>query len=337
MAVEWSINGGATNGIPAARPADAADFALFPFDASAADLRDPSKAVGDGQGRGGPPGDQAASRSRPTSQLDRDRPTRPSSSACQPRLAARLEGDAAACEFVKKAINIASPEGKPSLFIRVSDVGETPEFRLIARDGQFIITKPTDDRPLVAEIDGLNEAGARLAVQRLEHIARWTQIARLSNPASTIQPGDVKLTVLVDDREVSGAKFDSSTNIRDGKAIPPTFQVSMTNNSQRTLFCGLLDLTQRYRVDAGLIRAGCIKIEPGQIAWANLGNPIPATVPDELWKQGVIEYKDLLKLIVSHSGVRRADAGAALAGHAEIDYARRRYQRHRRAKAPSIT
>ena len=170
---------------------------------------------------------------------------------------------------------------------------------MIARDGRFIITKPTDDRPLVAEIDGLNVAGARLAVQRLEHIARWTQIARLSNPASTIQPGDVKLTVLVDDREVSGREIRLEYNISDGKAIPPTFQVSMTNNSQRTLFCGLLDLTQRYRVDAGLIRAGCIKIEPGQIAWANLGNPIPATVPDELWKLGVIEYKDLLKLIVS--------------------------------------
>ena len=27
-------------------------------------------------------------------------------------------------------------------------------------------------------------------------------------------------------------------------------------------------------------------------------SPIPASVPDEVWKQGVIEYKDLLKLIV---------------------------------------
>ena len=41
-----------------------------------------------------------------------------------------------------------------------------------------------------------------------------------------------------------------------------------------------------------------MKIEPGQTAWGYLGKPIPATVPDELWKQGVIEYKDLLKLIV---------------------------------------
>ena len=57
-------------------------------------------------------------------------------------------------------------------------------------------------------------------------------------------------------------------------------------------------MTQRFRVDAGLLKAGCVKIDPGQTAWGNLGNPIPATVPDELWKQGLIEYKDLLKLIV---------------------------------------
>src|SRR5262249_25285812 len=158
--------------------------------------------------------------------------------------------------------------------------------------------KPHDDRPLVAQVDGLNEAGARLAVQRLEHIARWTQTARLSNPASTIQPGDVKLTILVDGKEVSGREVRLEYQIKDGMETPPMFRVSMTNNSQRTLFCGLLDLTQRFRVDAGLLKAGCVKIEPGATAWGNLGNPITATVPDELWKQGVIEYKDLLKLIV---------------------------------------
>ena len=49
---------------------------------------------------------------------------------------------------------------------------------------------------------------------------------------------------------------------------------------------------------AGLIKSGYVKLEPGETAWANLGEPISASVPDEIWKQGVIEYKDLLKLIV---------------------------------------
>ncbi len=41
----WSINGGATSGIPAPTSSDAARLALYPFDAPVADLSDPSKAV----------------------------------------------------------------------------------------------------------------------------------------------------------------------------------------------------------------------------------------------------------------------------------------------------
>jgi Caspase domain len=294
----WSISAGGTNGIPATGGADPVRLAFFRFDASADELRDPSQALATGVVEEVLP---ASSRVaiEGNAQLDPKQTYKALIiSLPAPALAVRLEGDAAACELVKKAVAVGSPDGKPSLFIRVAAPDENPEFRLIAQNNQFVITKPTDDRPLVAQIDGPNEAGARLAVQRLEHIARWTQTARLSNPGTTILPEDVKLTILVDGKEVSGREVRLEYQIKDGKATPPTFQVSMTNNSQRTLFCGLLDLTQRFQVDAGLIKSGCVKIEPGQTAWGNLGNPIPATVPDELWKQGTIEYKDLLKLII---------------------------------------
>ena len=180
---------------------------------------------------------------------------------------------------------------------RVEDVLPATS-RLIARDGQFVITRPGEDRPLVAQIDGLNEEGAKRAVERLEHMARWTQTARLSNPASSILPGDVKLTVLVEGKEVSGREIRLEYQFKNGKQVEPTFQVSMTNNSARRPYCGLLDLTQRFRVNAGLIESGYVKLEPGETDWANLGEPISASVPDEIWKEGVIEYKDLLKLIV---------------------------------------
>ena len=294
----WTINGGRTNGISVPGGGDFVRLALFRFDAAAEEFRDPAKALATAVVEEVLPASSRIAIERDT-QLD----TRQTFKALiislpAPALAVGLEGDTTACDLARKAVASASPEAKPSLFIRVAGAGENPEFRLFARDGQFVITKPNDDRPLVAQIDGLNEAGAILAVKRLEHIARWTQTARLSNPASTIQPGDLTLTILVDGKEVSGREVRLEYQTKDGKATPPTFQVSMTNNSQRTLFCGLLDLTQRFRVDAGLLKAGHVKIDPGQTAWGNLGNPIPATVPDELWKQGLIEYKDLLKLIV---------------------------------------
>jgi len=294
----WSINGGAISGIPAPTSSDAARLALYPFDATVSVLSDPSKAVAMAR-----VDDVLPASSRLI--IEKNAPLHPKLaykaiivSLPTPPLGVLLEGEAAACGLVRKALATASPDGKPSLFTGETTKDGSPEFRLVARDGQFVITRPNEERPLVAQIDGLNEAGAGLAVKRLEHMARWTQTVRLSNPASSIQPGDVKLTVLVDGKEVSGKEIRLEYQIKDGKQVEPAFQVSMTNNSTRRLYCGLLDLTQRYRVFAGLIKSGSVKLEPGETAWANLGQPISASVPDEIWKQGVIEYKDLLKLIV---------------------------------------
>jgi hypothetical protein len=295
---QWTLSGGATSGIPAPSGSDAARLALYPFDAPAADLCDPSRAVAKARVDNVLP---ASSRL----EIEGTEPLDPKEtykativSLPTPPLFFLLDGDSAACAMVQEALKAASPEATPSLFIREASKGEMPELRIVARDGQFVITRPNDERPLVGQIDGLNAAGAKRVVSRVEHIARWTQTAQLGNPASTIRPDDVKLTILVDGKEVSGSEIRLEYRLQNGKQVAPTFQVSMTNNSERTLFSGLLDLTQRYQVDAGLIKAGCVKLEPGETAWGYMGEPIPASIPDEVWKQGVIEYKDLLKLIV---------------------------------------
>jgi hypothetical protein len=294
----WTINGGAASGIPAPAGADAPRLALYRFDAPAADLSDPSKAVALVQ-----VDEVLAVTSRLA--VDKKAALDPATtykailvSLPAPPLSVRLEGDPPACALVREALKTASPEGKASAFIREATRGDTPEFRLVAAGGQFAITRPGDERPIVGQIEGLDAGGAMRAVARLEHLARWTQTARLSNPASSIQPGDVTLTVLVDGKEVSGREVRLEYGLKDGKEVEPTFQLTMTNNSARTLYCGLLDLTQRFRVYAGLLSAGCVKLDPGQTAWAYQGKPIPATVPRDVWSQGTIEYKDLLKLIV---------------------------------------
>ena len=300
----WAINGGATSGIVAPAGSDAPRLALYAFDAAAADLSDLSKAVAMVEV------DEVLSAS---SRLAIDRKVKLDAkttykavlvSLPTPPLSFIVEGDPTACGLVRDALKTASLDGKPSPFIREATEGDTPEFRLVARDNQFVITRPNDDRPIVGQIDGLDADQASLAVARLEHMARWTQTARLSNPASTIRPGDIKLAVLVDDKEVSGREIRLEYRLEDGREVEPTFKISMTNltnmpnKSPRTLYCGLLDLTQRFRVHAGLLNTGSIKLEPGETAWAYQDRPIPATVPNDVWKQGIVEYKDMIKLIV---------------------------------------
>jgi hypothetical protein len=286
----WYINAGASHGLPAGEPA--ATLALFSFDASPEDLRDPARAAA--TARTAAVGADSSRLEILDGHVDRatgyravviDLPNR--------ALAVRLEGDAAGCALASEAL-------APSSFVREGGVAEQPAFRLIAADGQYVIARPGDDRPLAAPIAGLTKAKAGLAVRHLEHIARWTLAAQLSNPTSTIKSGDVKLRILVEDQEVTGPEvrleYRPDTS---GKWHPPTFKFSLTNTSERSLYCALLDLTQSFGVSAGMTGRGCVHLAPGETAWGNDGHHIHVLIPDEFWQRGIIEYKDLLKLIVS--------------------------------------
>ncbi len=50
-----------------------------------------------------------------------------------------------------------------------------------------------------------------------------------------------------------------------------------------------------------LNHVGSQRLEPGQETFANKGDPIPLTVPDEFWERGMGEIKDVVKVIVSTS------------------------------------
>src|SRR5439155_23153207 len=109
------------------------------------------------------------------------------------------------------------PNGATSLYVREARVDELPEFRLLARGGQYLITSPGNDRPLIGQIDGYSEANALKAVQRLEHMARWTLAARLTNPESSIRPGEVELTILQGDKELKGPEIRLEYRFEKGR------------------------------------------------------------------------------------------------------------------------
>src|SRR5262249_58839777 len=77
----------------------------------------------------------------------------------------------------------------------------------------------------------------------------------------------------------------------------------------RRLYVGLLDLPETFSIFPMLTHVGCQKLDKGQETFANDGEPIPVTVPDEFWQRGVTELKDIVKVIVSTSSfdVRRME------------------------------
>ena len=301
---DWVIDGGAVHGIPQPVRDQTTILALFPFDTPTEQLRQLSTAVGEAK-------ILAVMPQLSTIQISGIGDLNPEmtwkaviTSLPLPPKGVLLSGEPAGVELARNTL-LNTSNNQPSLYVREVATPEEAEFQLLARDGQYLITKPADDRPLVAAISGYTNATALQAIQRLEHITRWLNISELASPASTrIRPDAVQILVYQQDGSLL---LDTDIRLEykqeNGRWRSPRFKVKLKNTSDEPLYCALLDLTDRYAVSAELLDGGGIWLEPsgqeGDEAWVNRGKTIVASVPKRLWQQaGITEVKDILKLIV---------------------------------------
>lgn len=286
----WHLDAGRVDGIPPAAD-DAAEFGLYPFDAPAGDLEDPEKAVAtvravrvfatatEAEVVGGGPGSAVQLKAVLT-----HLPT--------PRLRVRVEGDAAGVGPARAAL-------AGSRFVCEAAAADTADYRLLARGGAYLIAKPGDDDPLVGQVAGYTGAAAGVVVRRLEHIERWKSTAELDNPASTIGADELRVDFLQNDRPLTGGevRLDYARQ-PDGSWVQPEVVIRLRNTGTRTLFVGLLDLPQTFGIFPLLADVGCQRLDGGQEAFANRGEPVPFSVPDEFWTRGAAEIKDVIQVIV---------------------------------------
>ncbi len=297
----WVIDGGAIHGIVNPVDEETTTLALFPFDSSPQQLSELSAALGEAQVTEVKPQRSKINISG-ISKLDSDTTYKAVvTSLPLPPVLISIVGDPEGVELAREALATASPEGKPSLYVREATPSETAEFQLLVRDGEYVIVQPVDRRPLVAPIESYTPKTAEQAIARLEHMARWTNIATLSSPGnSQISSNAVRMEIVQNGQEIKSPEIRLEYQQEQGKWKQPTFQVKLTNTSNEPLYCAILDLTDRYGVKTGLFQpTSGIWLPPGESAWALEGKTIYALVPKELWQQGITEVKDIYKLIVS--------------------------------------
>ena len=298
----WVIEGGAVHGVQPPKDSETTLLALFPFDANMDDLRDRSKSVGTAK----------VTQVLPTKSkidiegvqnLTSDRTFKAVvTSLPLPPLGVYFEGDEAGVNLAQEQLQTAGLNGNPSAYVRESGEINNVEFRLLCRNEQYIITRPTDDRPLVAQIDGYTPENADTVIKRLEHIARWTTIAQLSNTAATqIKAGDVKMELIFTDQDLSPSKqMRLPYKYQNEEWQPPEFKLKLTNTTRKPLYCALVNLSDSFSISAPFFEAGSIRLQAGEEAYALDGEELVLEVPDEYWEQEITEYKDMIKLIVSN-------------------------------------
>jgi hypothetical protein len=161
-----TLRAGAIHGIARATADGTTVLALFPLSASDRDLEDLDRAVGKAEVIGV----QAA-----TCRLQISGLTDPNTAGTfkaiviglpTSRLVVRLEGETQAVEAARTALESAGQGGGPSLYVReVADPQEPAELRLLAQQGQYLITRIENNRPL-ADASLRRRLSSRLRVSR---------------------------------------------------------------------------------------------------------------------------------------------------------------------------
>ena len=161
------------------------------------------------------------------------------------------------------------------------------------------MARPGDDRSLAEEIEGYSADGAALTIRRLEHVARWTTALRLENPDSAIDPRDVVLSISCDGQLLMGPEIRLEYRPEGERWVKPTIRIRLKNNtSDRTYFSRVAGLGRGLRDHRRLLPGRQRPARPGGRGVRLGRQPIPMSIPDSLWKRGVVEFRDVLKLIV---------------------------------------
>jgi hypothetical protein len=174
--------------------------------------------------------------------------------------------------------DIPALPARPSAHIRFVCAAEPAELRVRPLADGALGILDADGRPLHRETD------PRRVVAALEHIARWRQVRDLRNPLSRLagavsvelvepHPGEATAPA---DRPGLTPDADGGFELRYCPAPPEVF-IRLHNRSSRPLYCALLDLTDTFRIHAGLFPGAVIA--PGRAGAALDGRPVAFSLP----------------------------------------------------------
>ena len=155
-------------------------------------------------------------------------------------------------------------------------------------------------------------------IHALEAIARWRNILNLkSSQRSQIKSRDVEMQIKLVGYENDGeittdenpdllantSELRLEYQYKNGEWQPPVIQVRLLNHSQQKLYANAIDLAEDYSVAVPFFdERSSVVLSPATPDGAGIVegfDDIVLSIPDEFLAQGITEYKDIFKLIVS--------------------------------------
>jgi len=206
----------------------------------------------------------------------------------------RIEGDLKGRRLAKQVFKKSLASNGTSHYLAIDEA--SPDYRLIAENGEYLIVRPIDDQLLVEKISGYSEVTAATAIARLEHIARWQQTFDLArNPRSILTDDSVELSIRYQDKDYSDGMMQLHYGRINREWKPPQIRIKLRNTGSEPLYCALLGLTELFSVSTLILSGGGVWLAPNEEVQVNQGRPIIVRIPQELADRQ--QTRDWIKLI----------------------------------------
>jgi len=301
----WQIDGGAIHGLVAPSGDETTLLVLFPLGSSVERLKQVSDAIAEAEVSQVLPQQSRLKITSGAENLTDATYKAVVTSLPLPKVTVAMEGDATGLAIARQALSTAGPDRKPSLYIAESASPEAADFKLVAKEGRYGAFRRGESLVLSKAPAVYSEAGARAAVRRLEHMARWSSVASLASPANSQIQEAAQIQILVGETKETAVEVPDAQirlayqlNPATGKWDPPFYWAKLINKSEhQTLYCGLFDLTEAYEVDSLLDGSTPVALGPGEEVWVWGGDKLYGEVPEPVWQKGVTEAQDIFKLI----------------------------------------
>ncbi|GAA3297293.1 caspase family protein [Streptomyces cinereospinus] len=215
---------------------------------------------------------------------------------------------------LRAALDTHGPGGGPAPLLRLVDRPEDHgdvHFR-VAVHGDRARVLGRDGTDFVDPLPFTGDGAARRVVDCLDHLARWHRLRDLTSRPSVLD-NLVQVEVVPWDAADGGPLVpDGSGDLVSRYAPPgtpgprePWVSIRLHNRSpHRSLWCVLLDLTDRYAADPALFPGHVIG--PGRTGYALDGDPVQLSLPAGRAAVPGAECRDWLKLIVAESELSTA-------------------------------
>jgi hypothetical protein len=218
---------------------------------------------------------------------------------------------AAIHDAVRAAVATAGAGGGPSTAVRIVDASTASPGALRLRvtvpwPGTARILR-ADGSPVAGDVAVADDAGARLLVARLEHLARWELIRGLGDHPSALsdavslhvyeaRPGEVRRPPDRGPLPTDGSCVLMYTRQPDGTWRAPAVFLELQSQAERDLHVAVLDLTDRFRCHPVV---PTVKLGAGRPFALQDGKPLTASLPADEHPVPGAAVRDWLKVIVS--------------------------------------